>query len=509
MATNDPGGGRNTSDTDSYAKRLKTNVKFDHRLKRNVLEITLEKTSDDSDNEVTLSQEAIAKLFKSLKLDITTQVEGYQVMFHRGQQIISVWVAQGVNLDKFCVMENINIGKGLVTGAIRPAGRQDVIVSISGLDFNTPDTLVHEYIQKFGGHISTNSVNYSRFSEGPFCGKYTGERKYRVNFTDLKRHMGTYHYLDGARVRIFYRGNIKTCGRCHKSAHNCPGGALAKICEEKGGHRVSLADHMRKVWTEIDFSPTSFELPDSVDEVRDIPISELSNNEQSGSDKLGQTQPIQDDRFIGLRINNFPLEMSNNDVLQFINEKLSKNIPDTNIDIVRTKKSSNVTISKGLDTTSITHIMEQIDFVSSKNLVLRLPLYCRPIRDLTPEKLPESDDLASSYGENLNKSLSHRNPLPRIPGLPPKAQRQALAKERLKLKKSAEKDNKNVDGVNGKSSTPKSAFDVLMQNSKRGKSSPSKSPILSITSKRGSSQLDSPTSPSDNDPKRNKNNTPQ
>ena len=32
MATNDPGGGRNTSDTDSYAKRLKTNVKFDHRL---------------------------------------------------------------------------------------------------------------------------------------------------------------------------------------------------------------------------------------------------------------------------------------------------------------------------------------------------------------------------------------------------------------------------------------------------------------------------------------------
>ena len=66
MATNDPGGGRNTSDTDSYAKRLKTNVKFDHRLKRNVLEITLEKTSDDSDNEVTLSQEAIARLFKSL-----------------------------------------------------------------------------------------------------------------------------------------------------------------------------------------------------------------------------------------------------------------------------------------------------------------------------------------------------------------------------------------------------------------------------------------------------------
>ena len=185
-------------------------------------------------------------------------------------------------LEKFCVAENTNIGKGLITGSIRPAGRQDVTVSITGLDFNTPDTLVQEYIQKFGGHVLSNCVIYSKFNDGPFSGKYTGERKYQVNFTDLKRHMGTYHYLDGARIRIFYRGNIKTCGRCHKSAHDCPGGAIAKICEENGGGRLSLADHMRKIWSEIGFSPQSFELPDSVNDVHDIPISNLVNFDNSG-----------------------------------------------------------------------------------------------------------------------------------------------------------------------------------------------------------------------------------
>ena len=182
MATNDPGGGQNDAQTtlksDSYANRLKTNVKFDNRLKRNLLEITLEKTSSEVESEVIISQEAIARLFRSLKLDIITQVEGYQVIFNKGVHIISVWVANGVNLDKFCVSENISVGKGIITGSIRPAGRQNVTVTITGLDFNTPDTLVHDYIQKFGGQVLNKKVIYSKFSDGPFSGKYTGERKY-------------------------------------------------------------------------------------------------------------------------------------------------------------------------------------------------------------------------------------------------------------------------------------------------------------------------------------------
>ena len=328
--------------------------------------------------------------------------------------------------------------------------------------------------------------------------------------------MGTYHYLDGARVRVFYRGNIKTCGRCHKSAHECPGGALAKICEEKGGVRLSLADHMRKTWSEIGFQPQSFKLPDSVDEVHDIPISDLLHFENSakatdqsasnaGKDRveLGHTQPVSEN-CTGVKINNFPLEMSNDEIIGFLQNKISPQVVATDVDIVRNKKNSNATIHKGLSLQLINKVMEEIDFSNSKKLVLRLPLYCRPIRNLTPEK--SNDGVGFSSYETPDKDLKNgrRVPLPRIPGLPPKAQRQALEKAKSKSKQSAEKGNKSTEIV-----PPKSAFDVLMNKSREHMKSPVQSPIHSMTAKRGSSELASPSSPCDNDPKRNKNGTPQ
>jgi hypothetical protein len=37
---------------------------------------------------------------------------------------------------------------GKQTGTIRPAGRRDIIVTVAGVDFDTPDTLIQEYIRK-------------------------------------------------------------------------------------------------------------------------------------------------------------------------------------------------------------------------------------------------------------------------------------------------------------------------------------------------------------------------
>ena len=222
MATakpDDPGGGSQqegdhgpapASAPFSYADRLKTNIKFDQRLKRNVLEITLEKTMKEA--EIVLDQQCVARLCRSIGLDIDSQVEGYQTLFNSGKNMISLWVMKGINLERFCREENINVGKGVVTGMIRPAGRKDVTVTICGLDFNTPDNLICDYIRKFGGTILNVNVIYSKFTEGPFKGKFNGDRKYQVDFSNSTRSMGTYHFLDGARVRVFYRGNQKSCG---------------------------------------------------------------------------------------------------------------------------------------------------------------------------------------------------------------------------------------------------------------------------------------------------------
>ena len=46
----DPGGGDKSSKAQSsYSDKLKTNVNYNQRLKRNILKISLEKTEDDAD----------------------------------------------------------------------------------------------------------------------------------------------------------------------------------------------------------------------------------------------------------------------------------------------------------------------------------------------------------------------------------------------------------------------------------------------------------------------------
>ena len=298
--------------TTSYADRLKTNVRYDHRLKRNVLEITIEKS--DKEARIDLEPEMVKRIMNSIGLDIGNQVEGYQIIYGR-VCLISVWVVKGVSLDKFCQRENIIVTKGVVTRTIRPAGRRDVIVTFAGVDFNTPDSLIQGYIQKFGGKLMSQNVSYGRYSEGPFIGKINNERKYQVDFSDSRMKMGTYHFLDGARVRVFYKGNEKTCGRCHQGQSGCPGGGLSKECEKEGGVRRLLTDHMRKLWAEINFTPTSFELPDEA-EVDGAGEEDIKDGDRPVTDTRAPAvnRPAisteAKEKLVALKINNLPLEIT-------------------------------------------------------------------------------------------------------------------------------------------------------------------------------------------------------
>ena len=117
------------------------------------------------------------------------------------------------------------------TGFIRKAGRPEVVVTVSGLDFNTPDQFVIEYLNKFGNVLNKQPI-YCKGTEGFMMNKYNGTRKYLVDFSQSIMYMGSYHFLDGEVVKISYRGNVETCGRCHKSAKKCPGGGKKKECRE-------------------------------------------------------------------------------------------------------------------------------------------------------------------------------------------------------------------------------------------------------------------------------------
>ena len=85
-----------TTTTMSYADRLKTNVRHDQRLKRNVLEITIEK---EKEVRIELDPATVARIMHSIGLDIGNQVEGYQIIYGK-VCIISVWVVQAESIPR-------------------------------------------------------------------------------------------------------------------------------------------------------------------------------------------------------------------------------------------------------------------------------------------------------------------------------------------------------------------------------------------------------------------------
>ena len=313
----DGGGGQKLQPERSktYADRLKTNVKYDQRLKRNVLEITLEKTEEGAD--LNVDQDCIARVFKTIGISISEHVEGYQVHFKGKHNIISVWMKEGINVEKFCREDNIKVSQGLMTGMIRPAGRKDVFVTISGLDFNTPDTFIFNYLSKFG-RVMNQNVIYSKYREGPFKGKFNGERKYNMDFTESSQPMGTFHIIDGAKVRVFSRGNIKTCGRCHNFSEDCQGDGIAADCEEAGGERVNLSDWMKKLWKKIGFTPEAFELSDDCEKKNDI----SSDTERFPKIPEEKSKPKQSDveKYRGVTVKNFPSSLKDEEILDFLDK---------------------------------------------------------------------------------------------------------------------------------------------------------------------------------------------
>ena len=371
------GGGKSVT----YADRLKTNVKYDQRLDRNILEIVLEKTEREADYDI--PQESIARVFRTIGIDIEKHVEGYQVHSKGRNSLISVWVLPDINLEQFCRDDNIKVTEGVMTGSIRPAGRKDVTVTVCGLDFNTPDTFVFQYLSKFG-RVANQKVIYSKYTEGPFRGKYNGDRKYNVDFSgDSSQPMGTYHIIDGTKTRIFYRGNIKTCGRCHRFAYNCPGEGIARVCEENNGDRIKLSDWMKELWKKVDFTPDTFELVDEDDKNGSL----IADIERFPRLEQKKSKPSEQTRYCGFTLKNLPSDLSDSDIADFlINSGINDDTIKSKLKIVRGVKTTNVT-AEPIDPELVTKATEILDFPQSRTKFFSVPLYCRPLRNQTPEKV--------------------------------------------------------------------------------------------------------------------------
>ena len=78
----------------------------------------------------------------------------------------------GINL-------NMRVTNNIMAGVVRHSGKADVTV---GIDFNTPNKFVFDYLSKLCVVVN-QSVIYSKIETGAWKGKYSGERKYQMDFS--------------------------------------------------------------------------------------------------------------------------------------------------------------------------------------------------------------------------------------------------------------------------------------------------------------------------------------
>ena len=229
-------------------------------------------------------------------------------------------------MDRFCYQDSIKIADGVKTGMIKPMDRREVDVKISGINYNTPDSLVMEYLNKHG-HVVNPKVIYDTDKEGPFVGLFNGDRRYLVDFTN-GRNMGSFHLLDGAKIWVNYSGQRKTCGRCHRTSSDCPGNGIAKVCDSKNGLRVALVDHMRAHWSAIGFSPINFVLDPNIADADDLDAASydvpLKDNDKFTPTHRKPTMETTNHIYSGVIIRNLPLDIPETDIQAFL---VSKGLP--------------------------------------------------------------------------------------------------------------------------------------------------------------------------------------
>ena len=142
-----------------------------------------------SDNFVTLCEQ--------LKINIKRDTEGYQTIFDRGDYLIEIWLKSNIPAVNFSNDEAWELGGGLVVLGVHPALSQEVTLLIQGLPFLFPEDELRSYVAKFGGIISPKPPVLAKYTSGPAKGKFSGERRYKADFTSQKRPMGSFHSIKG------------------------------------------------------------------------------------------------------------------------------------------------------------------------------------------------------------------------------------------------------------------------------------------------------------------------
>ena len=221
------------------------------------------------------------------------------------------------------------------------------------------------------------------------AGKRNGNRSYMV---EVKKNLGTYHIIDGEKVTIKYRGQIKTCAKCHQSQLNCPGKGLARDCSAE---RILLSDHMRTHWSDINYKPNTVEM-NEVDITTDDELEKVSAPETT-KPNVSFKEPDPDilDKCTGVAIPGVKKDSDIENLIKFLKEcGLPEDYTQEDLLFKESRKSKTVYIHDLSPEVSINLIRktQDKDFEGKKLSVYTL------VEETPSKKVSPNSDTVSSVG---------------------------------------------------------------------------------------------------------------
>ena len=278
-------------------------------LEKNILEVVFEK---DRRGGFLVSDEECVRMMGKLGIDqrFGGQVEGVEIC-PNGRGVILITMKKNIDLQQFCRYDAFEVtSSGIRSTMVKPVGKKEVVVTLRGVHPNSRDTVVMNYLSKFGKMV-TNKVVHEVFGTGPLKGLKNGNRSYKIEIKPGDN-IGSYHVIDGQKVSLRYSGQQQTCGRCHQTPNQCIGRGIARECDAKGGLKIEFSDYIKELWAEIGYSPNSADLNASLN-------AEEDEIEQVGGVFTPAKAPVRDGQtYVGVVVSRFPKGIDHGQIMEFL-----------------------------------------------------------------------------------------------------------------------------------------------------------------------------------------------
>ena len=361
------------------------------RDNNNVLEVSLQK---DTRGAFYVNESECFNMMRKLGLDPRPgiHVEGVQIC-PQGRGVIYITLMKEVNIDRFCRYDVLEVTQsGIRTSLVKPAYKKEVIVTAKGIHPNTKETVVLDYLGKFG-KVFTGKVVYGLYPDGPLKGFKNGDRSYKMEMKPGAG-LGSYHVIDNQKVTIRYPGQQQTCARCHQTPQNCKGRGLAKRCEAEGGQKLEFTDYILNLWKTIGYSPDNLDLSQVAE--NDGEGDDSVQKQEGGSFTPPKVHVIDAGKFRGVVIKPFPKNIDQGQVIEFI---VKSGLPEGLKESIRFGNNGAVTV-EDLDNVVCLALIEAVH--GTKHFGKKL--FCNGILPLTPEK-------RGDQGEGDQGPVPHDQPL--------------------------------------------------------------------------------------------------